>query len=283
MDNQTAVRDMFELVSKAPMSQRVRAMLFEFVERADPEGMFRKLSSFVERRGDVGRSVEAAGRVSFESVYPQVEAIYERWRDGRTRPAEAVSTAGGAAVAPTIALADNERRELEELRDRVTRLAAYLQSNGVPGPDAPPSAWYALLAGLKDIQGNASNDLSRVAAVMARAYLVSKLPMRPFDALAKAQGAPGLDIDERTMSGARVIGEIKTTTPYQPTDLGAAQKRTFEEDFAKLNREQAEHKFFFVTEDRTFDLMRRKYAQKIPGVRIVQLITGEEFVAPRGG
>jgi hypothetical protein len=38
----------------------------------------------------------------------------------------------------------------------------------------------------------------------------------------------------------------------------------------------ATNKFMFVTDDRTFQLLRSKYASRIPGMRIVNLFSGEE-------
>jgi hypothetical protein len=78
------------------------------------------------------------------------------------------------------------------------------------------------LSGIKEIVGNASNDLSLVATLMAKEHLYRMLPMQPFDAALKPQGASGLDIDECTVDGERVVAEIKTTSPYRPNDLGAA-------------------------------------------------------------
>jgi hypothetical protein len=92
---------------------------------------------------------------------------------------------------------------------------------------------------MKAIVGNASNDMSFIAALMAKDYLYSTLPMVDYDAGLKPQGAPGLDIDERTSDGRRVVGEIKTTTPYNGPDLGAQQKAMFAKDFDKLNAASA--------------------------------------------
>src|SRR5271166_4986649 len=99
--------------------------------------------------------------------------------------------------------------------------------------------------------------------------------MRPFDVGLKPQGAPGLDIDEQTIDGRRVVAEIKTTTPYSLTDLGSQQRASFVGDFKKLNAAAADLKFFFVTDRSSFELMRMKYARQIPGVRIVLLPEGD--------
>ncbi len=124
---------------------------------------------------------------------------------------------------------------------------------------------------MRQIVGNASNDLSFVATLMAKEHLCSVLDMVPFDAAVKPQGAPGLDIDERTRTGERVVAEIKTTVPYLPTDLGAQQKTTFRKDFVKLQLAEASHKFFFLTNRRAYDLVIRKYTTDLAGVSVVLL------------
>jgi hypothetical protein len=106
------------------------------------------------------------------------------------------------------------------------------------------------------------------------------LDLLPFDAAEKAQGAPGLDIDVRTTSVARVIAEIKTTHPYKENDLGSQQDNTFRKDANKLRDQSAEQKFFFVTDRNTFEVMRKaKYRELFRGVRIVLLPCGEEIDA----
>jgi hypothetical protein len=171
-----------------------------------------------------------------------------------------------------------ERDAIKGLLQRVAAVAQFLKENPLP-PDPTAEALYHYLARLKEIQGNTDNGVSLVACLMAKQYLNRHLPMVPFDAAVKPQGASGLDIDERTVAGERVVGEVKTTTPYGATDLGAAQRASFEKDFAKLNAAPAAHRFFFVTDSRTFDLMRRRYAARIPGVRVVLLPGGDSFVA----
>lgn len=83
MDDHTAAQEMLKLIAQAPMSDRVRSAFMDLAERGHPRGIFQKLSGYIETRGDVGASVEKSGLVSFESVFPQVEAIYEEWRKGK--------------------------------------------------------------------------------------------------------------------------------------------------------------------------------------------------------
>lgn len=127
---------------------------------------------------------------------------------------------------------------------------------------------------MKQILGNTSNDMSLVAVLLAKEYVCSRHEMAPFDAASKPQGAPGLDIDETTVLGERVIAEIKTTTPYLGDRLGAAQRASFAKDFAKLRRESAAHKYFFVTDRAAFDLSRRELELAAPDVTVVLLGVG---------
>lgn len=175
-----------------------------------------------------------------------------------------------------MATTPSERAYLAAVHNQLERLQALLRE--IPDADADAEDWFRFLAVMKAIQGNASNDLSFVATLLARDYLTYTLPLRLFDATAKPQGAPGLDIDQRTADGRRVVAEIKTTTPYQGSDLGAAQKKSFAADFAKLAAAEAEHKFLFVTDERTFEVLGRRYRPALAGVNVVLLPHGLSFV-----
>lgn len=114
---------------------------------------------------------------------------------------------------------------------------------------------------------------------MAKAYLVTRFGESAFDAAEKAQGAPGLDIDV-TIGDKRIVGEIKTTKPYNGPDFGAQQKLMFEKDFAKLAAAEASLKFMFVTEPATFKILcRPSFRARLAGTTIVQLLSGEELLA----
>jgi hypothetical protein len=172
----------------------------------------------------------------------------------------------------------NERRQVKAILNRILELTRFLSETQIPTePDA--RFMYTYLARMKQIQGNTDNGVSLIACLMAKEYLCRRWEMAAFDIGLKPQGAPGLDIDERTTTGLRVVGEVKTTVPYQgPRDLGSAQKAAFEKDFQKLNTTEAAHRFFFVTERSTFDVIRARYASRIPGVEVVLLPEGDSFV-----
>jgi len=173
-----------------------------------------------------------------------------------------------------------KRERLAVIAQRINRMRVFLGAEPTPGLDAPPLAWLAFLAEMKRIVGNASNDLGFVTTLLAHRYLQRTLPMASIDAAAKAQGAPGLDIDARTRDGTRVVGEIKATVPYGGTSLGANQLNSWRTDFQKLAAADAGHRFFFVVDPEAFRLVREVYANLIPGVRVVLLTTGEEFACP---
>jgi hypothetical protein len=172
-----------------------------------------------------------------------------------------------------------EQASVRGILDRIAALALFLEHNPVSA-DPTPLALYEFLAQMKQIQGNTNIGVSLVACLLAKQYLNAHLDMEPFDVARKPQGARGLDIDARTVAGKRVVGEIKSTVPYRARDLGGDQKSTFEKDFKKLNGAHAEYRYFFVTERRTFDLVRQRYARKMPGVQVVLLPDGDTFMSP---
>lgn len=176
-------------------------------------------------------------------------------------------------------LTTRETNYMAEIKHRLEMVYSFLSEKQFPVIENTP-AWYSYLAGLKEILGNTSNAIGFVATLLAKQYLINRCGIENFDAADKPQGAPGLDIDIRLPDGQRLIAEIKTTSPYLPSDLGAQQKETFRKDFLKLAKENAYLKFFFLTEQSTFEMMKKsKYKSQLPGVFVVLLTTGEEFLA----
>ena len=175
-------------------------------------------------------------------------------------------------------LTEGERRYCSDIANRVTQVRAFLNANTlVQPPDA--TQWHSFMSALRKIQGNVSNDGSFIATLLAKQYLRSKFDV-DFDASAKPQGAPGIDIDVKDAEGHRIVAEIKTTVPYQVSDFGAQQAASFRKDFAKLTASDAIHKFLFVTDSTAFEALKRdKYTKLMPGVRIVHLASGREYAA----
>jgi hypothetical protein len=177
---------------------------------------------------------------------------------------------------PRALLTAAEQRYCEAIARRIDRIRQLLVDKTLGDPDSP-TLWYEFLSELRDIQGNASNDLSFVATLLAKRYLAQHFRIS-FCAAEKPQGAPGIDIDCRTTTGERIVGEIKTTKPYQSADFGAQQAAMFKKDFAKLSAAEAQHKFLLVTEPRAFEVLKKpKYSKLMSGVRVVLLTTGEHY------
>ncbi len=171
-----------------------------------------------------------------------------------------------------IDITPKEQVYIEGIQQNVTTLHNYL--NKTPAPiDDDPFAWFEFMIQIRIIQGNTSNELSFLACLLAKNYLSKRFEISEFDAAAKKQGAAGLDIDLITAEGKRVVAEIKTIIPYSEAknDLGAQQKASFKKDFDKLNKAKADNKFFFVTDLKTYNIMKQRYANSIPGVEIVLL------------
>lgn len=174
-------------------------------------------------------------------------------------------------------LTANESAALKRTAARLDDLRSFLQTNHQPTSEISPPLWFAYLFEIKSILGNFSNDLSLVSCLMAKDYLSTRLSLAPFDVALKPQGANGLDIDEYTLDGERVIGEIKTTSPCKKTKFGAAQITALRKDFSKLQMTEAAHKFMFVTDVSAFEALKRDFAVELSGTTIVCLNSGEEF------
>lgn len=180
-------------------------------------------------------------------------------------------------------LCPNEELEFKNIKERFHRLATLLSGN-LPADTDSYQDWLIFLSEFKEELGNYNNHIGFLATLMAEEFLVKEVEVIPFDASAKAQGAMGLDIKEKTQSGARVIGEIKTTHPLKDDDLGAQQQATFRDDARKLQLEEAENKFFFLTDMKTFLLMKkRKYREMFRSVRVIHIPSGEEVISETEG
>lgn len=144
--------------------------------------------------------------------------------------------------------------------------------------DADPRSWLAYLTGIKSALGNLNNDLGFVATLLVKGYLQERFGIVDFDAAGKPQGASGVDIEARTADGMTIVGELKTTKPYQP-GFGAAQRTAIIKDLTRLGGSAADHRFMFVVDEDAFAaLCRPALASRVPGVEIVNLVTGRTFV-----
>jgi hypothetical protein len=167
---------------------------------------------------------------------------------------------------------DGEQTYLQNITQRIILLREFLKAIDLEY-DKDTGQSFEHLAQIKAIQGNINNDISFIACLMAKDYLAAKFKIGSVDMAAKPQGASGLDIDLITSDGEHIIAEIKATVPYSgaKNDLGAKQREAFRHDFNKLNNTQADHKFLFVTDKTTFNIVQHKYISQIPGVKVVLL------------
>jgi hypothetical protein len=160
---------------------------------------------------------------------------------------------------------DSEERARAAIleKDRVLRL--YLAEHHL-SPADDPAVWLAYLTGIKNLLGNVSNDLGFIATLLVKFYLAQRFGIADFDAAAKAQGAAGIDIEARTADGQTVIGELKTTKPYQP-GFGAQQRATIIKDLVRLATATADHRFVFVTDADAYAILcKPSWAARAPGV-----------------
>ena len=140
---------------------------------------------------------------------------------------------------------------------------------------------YQMMKDVRRVIGNIDNDLSFLGCLLIKELLYQRHSFAELNMALKPQGSPGLDVEETTIDGKKIIGELKTTFPYKEYDLGANQKSNFMKDFEKLQHNVADYKYFFVTESKTFDIVREKYSQYLKGINLVllpQALSSNEFI-----
>lgn len=170
------------------------------------------------------------------------------------------------------AVDQTEAGYIEKLSNKLIEVQAFLNNADVDSfSNIDAMEQFELLKGFRRILGNIDNDMSFLGCLLIKVFLQSRHDFPELNMALKAQGSPGLDIDEMTADGQRIIGELKTTYPYKENDLGAQQKDTFLKDFENLQRTEAEHKYFFLTERQTFDIVCAKYTTYLQGVAVVLL------------
>jgi hypothetical protein len=174
------------------------------------------------------------------------------------------------------ALTDAEKRYCAAIGSKDAALRALLSSRALGDH---PLAMFEYLTAVKNGLGNLNNDISFVAGLLVKPFLRERFGME-FDAALKPQGAPGLDIDCTLPDGRRIVGEIKTTKPYQ-VNFGAAQKQEITKDLLRLTGTSAAHRFMFVTDADSFrTICKPAFVALAPGVEFVDLVKGDTFVCP---
>jgi len=179
-------------------------------------------------------------------------------------------------------LSNEEMNYLERLSEKVDRVRAFLTYD-MPSDFSNENLieQYESVKGFRRIIGNIDNDMSFLGCLLIKEFLNQRHFFAELNMALKPQGSPGLDVDEKTTDGKRIIGELKTTYPYKENDLGANQKSNFIKDFEKLKHNEADYKYFFVTESRTFNIVQSKYSQYLKGINLVllpQALSNGEFV-----
>lgn len=165
--------------------------------------------------------------------------------------------------------------EIEKIKIKLSKLKEYINNNSFE--ELNYEDLFSYMLSLKSIIGNYNNDISALACLMAKDYILNNLEIKgDFNVLLKPQGAPGFDIDEMTIDGKRVIGEIKTTVPYKGTDFGAMQKLSIDKDIDKLLNETAEYKYFFVTNVESFNILNSKFELLKRKIELIYL--GDEII-----
>ena len=176
-----------------------------------------------------------------------------------------------------MSLSSGEIRYCEAIRAKDYALRSFLMTSALPRL-IEPSVWLEHLIGIKSALGKLSNDVAFVATLIVKDYLVQRFGITDFDAAGKPQGAAGEDIVARTNDGRRIVGELKTTKPYQP-GFGAAQKTAILKDLVRLATATADYRFMFVTDlDAFTTLCKPVFAKRTPGIEIVHLLTGQTFL-----
>ncbi|WP_029084466.1 hypothetical protein [Bradyrhizobium sp. th.b2] len=170
-----------------------------------------------------------------------------------------------------------EKRSCQSIRTKDATLRAFVERERLS--DAlDVRHWLRYLTGIKHSLGNLNNDIGFVATLLAKEYLIRRFGIADFDAAGKAQGASGIDILARTADGRTVVGELKTTKPYQP-GFGAAQRASILKDLARLARTTSDWRFMFVIDPDAFGaLCKSNFASKAPGVEIVDLVSEASFI-----
>jgi hypothetical protein len=171
-----------------------------------------------------------------------------------------------------------EDTDLNSIRGRIDNLTTFLNGHGVPRLEASLLDWYSYLLDMKHIVGSLDNFVSFVACLMAKDHLLQKSNVQSFEVALRAQNAPGPDIQTMTVDGKIIQGEVKTTIPCNGPYFGGNQEKSVKRDFEKLRKYDAHHKYLFVTNENTFQLLKNKYAKYLANVTVVQLLTGEEHL-----
>jgi len=156
-------------------------------------------------------------------------------------------------------------QNLDRINEKIKRLEDFLFNEDLLAKDNTIRIILPKFMKLKEIIGNIDMDIHFLASYLANSFLANRHGVT-ID-MTKAVGSSGMDIEI-----GQVVAEIKTTIPYLENDFGARQKETIRKDLERLENADKKHKYFFVTDDRTEEILKRKYGKNYPSVEIVNLL-----------
>lgn len=157
-------------------------------------------------------------------------------------------------------------QDLERINGKIKKLATFLNNEDLLVKNNNITEMLKKFMNLKQIIGNLDMDIHFLASHIANSFLEKKHGIT-ID-LTKPGGSAGFDIKTE-----QVVGEIKTTIPYNKNDFGANQKKTIQKDLRRLEESDREFKYFFVTNQKTEQILIEKYSRKYPSVKIANLFS----------
>lgn len=175
-------------------------------------------------------------------------------------------------------LTRNEKMVIDDIISRTSKLREYIGQTAADNSSVP-NQLYRYLTTIKSIQGNLNRDVSFAANLMAKEYLERNYDVIDYDAAIKKQCAPGKDIDIVLPDGCRLVAEIKTTYPCSGNEFGANQITKLIEDLKKLRKTDADIRLLFLTERKSYELIRKStLLSRFSEISIVLLPEGERIV-----
>jgi len=167
-------------------------------------------------------------------------------------------------------MTDKNNERINEIEKKLEEISKIIISNKGKKVEKNIYSFFENLEKIKQLLGNFDMDLSYVACIMAQNFLAKEFG-EIIDITNKSQGANGLDLD-RVIKGKRVIAEIKTTNPCNGNNFGSNQITNIKKDINRLEKEEADYKYFFVTNKQTEELIKEKILKRSSDIKIINLI-----------
>ena len=181
-------------------------------------------------------------------------------------------------MAVTAALSASEAASCRAISAKVENLRAVLDANRLCDP-VNAQSWLAHLTQIKDALGNVGNSMSFLGSLLIKEFLNDEFGVSDFDAGLKPQGASGADVEATAEDGRVIVGELKTTKPYQ-LGFGAAQRTAMLKDLSRLANSNADIRIMFGTDRDAYDAIRdrRAFSSSAPGVLLVDLVSPRKCI-----